>query len=268
MAAAASTTAPAAARANRHGVQIWAPIDPMAARVDHPPLRSTASYRIESRNCPPGTWRWVADAPAQIDEFDIASALIVRLELPDAPKETLETLARAAEDIAAAFRVRSGANLDDTAIEVAVRFPDDAHPLASVLKAWENSYETRLEEVARILAEVSPDGQPERLRLNAIVARERVTAESAPIELCDAGAWKIHGYRAKSTQRDALPPFFFASTPETTDGDDRAADLARQLGDWLRAHYAREAAAGAILADGGDPSRLPDGNQLRTAAAH
>ncbi|MGH8020781.1 MAG: hypothetical protein ACREIA_21340 [Opitutaceae bacterium] len=261
-----------AARAHRDRAQIWFPIDPDSTRIEHPPARSKATYKVETRNCPPGTWRWVADAPAHFDEFDIASALIVRLELSDANEKTLETLAQAAEGVAAAFRVRSGANLEDEPAEVIMRFPDDAHPLTSVLEDWENTFDTRLDEATRILAEVSPEQDAAPLKISAIVARERVTAESAPVELCDAGAWKIHGYRARSTQREAIGPLFFNSSPVTekdTGADTReahAAALARQLGEWLRTHYAREAAAAAILADGGDPSRLPAGNRVRTAA--
>ncbi|HEX9782352.1 MAG TPA: hypothetical protein VGA56_06410, partial [Opitutaceae bacterium] len=60
--------------------------------------------------------------------------------LADASPELQESLARAAENVAAAFRVRTGAELDDPS-GVTLRFADGVSPLEIVQKAWETSFE-------------------------------------------------------------------------------------------------------------------------------
>ena len=250
-------------------LQIWLPVDATTGPSTPPPLRSSATYRVEPRGCPAGTWRWQERAAAENVEFDIASALIVRLELADASPELQESLARAAENVAAAFRVRTGAELDD-ASGVTLRFADGASPLEIVQKAWETSFEARVEEAAAAIAEVSSSEAASKIRLTTIIARERIKAECAPIEVCDAGAWRPHRYRAKSNRRTALAPMFFSSSAsessdDTTPGT-HSASLAAQLGAWLQLSYVREASVGALMANGGDPCQLMTGVMLLPGA--
>ena len=79
------------------------------------------------------------------------------------------------------------------------------------------------------------------MRVSAIIARERVIAETLPVELCEDGTWKRDGSRARSLQREAIAPLFFTPEPpkDPTDAgaDALAADWAAQLGAWLRTHY-------------------------------
>lgn len=243
----------------RPDVHVWIPVDPNlygpGGTTTKAP-RSSASYHVEQA-CPPGTWRWKADAGTHLVEFDVASALIVRIEPMSAPEAAdpreAEARAHAGEEVAGAFRVETGAQTD-TGAAITTRFGRNADGLGALQNAWDSSLDAKIEEASAIidpLLESHPAGE---LNLTAIVAREHVTATCAPIEVCEGSRWQSRGQRAKASRRTALPPQFFGPvTLGDSDPTSRSAAM-KALVDWLREHYVREAAAAAVLADGGDPS--------------
>ncbi|HEX9782353.1 MAG TPA: hypothetical protein VGA56_06415 [Opitutaceae bacterium] len=127
-----------------------------------------------------------------------------------------------------------------------------------------------MEEAVAAIAEVSSSEVASKIRLTTIIARERIKAECAPIEVCDAGAWRPHRYRVKSNRWTALASMFFSSSAsessdDTTPGT-HSASLAAQLGAWLQLSYVREASVGALMANGGDPCQLMTGVMLLPGA--
>ncbi|BET66007.1 hypothetical protein ASA1KI_09250 [Opitutales bacterium ASA1] len=247
------------------GVRVWVPLDSAAMGPEHAAVQSTAAYRlVPSQTCPPGTWRWASDSAARWVEFDVASALVVRVERIEDSAATEGDDALAGEVIAEAFRMSTGLD-PDRGSDLAVRFDANVDPVEALREAWFAHAPERLARARAALATMHDSaGVAGDVRLTAIVARERVRAECLPVEVCDGGAWRPEGHRARAIKRTPEAPRFFPvaakpaaredtaldpNTEAAVDDDDPLAELFA----WLQEHYVAEAAAGAVLADGGDP---------------
>jgi hypothetical protein len=246
------------------GVRVWLPLDSAAVAPEHAAVQSNAAYRmVPAQTCPPGTWRWATGSGARWVEFDVASALVVRIERVGGSAETEGDDALAGEAIAEAFRMSTGLD-PDRGSHLAVRFEANVDPVDALREAWFAQAPERLASARAALAAMhAAAGAPGDVRLTAIVARERVRAECLPVEVCDGGAWRSEGHRARAIKRTPEAPRFFPVATKTAAREDAALDPNTEVPDdddplaalfaWLQEHYVTEAAAGALLADGGDP---------------